>query len=117
MPSSNFVTGGRARLEIFEAQVYSQARRDSTPERIAMAEQAAAKARQLAPVVSGAYRDGVAVEVEGTKVFLVDNDPDAFYKEFGTVDTPAHAILTDAARTLAGYNQRGAFTRNTGLGG
>ncbi|WP_159840213.1 HK97 gp10 family phage protein [Nocardia sp. CY41] len=115
MPSSNFVGGGRARLEIFEAQTYREARRGSTPDRITMAHQAAAKARQIAPVVSGAYRDGVDVEVDGDKVFLVDNDPDAFYKEFGTVDTPAHAILTDAARTLARYNDRGAFRRNTGL--
>lgn len=115
MPSNNFAIGGQARLEIFEAQVYSAARRGSTPDRITMAQQAAAKARQIAPVVSGAYRDGVDVEVEGTRVFLVDHDPLAYIKEFGTVDTPAHAILTDAARTLARYNDRGAFRRNTGL--
>ncbi|MGW5387204.1 HK97 gp10 family phage protein [Nocardia sp. NPDC003963] len=115
MASSNFASGGRARLEIFEGQTYRGARSGSTPERIRMAHEAAAKARQIAPVVSGAYRDGVDVEVDGDKVFLVDNDPLAFIKEFGTVDTPAHAILTDAARTLARYNQRGAFRRNLGL--
>ncbi|WP_253805076.1 HK97 gp10 family phage protein [Nocardia sp. FDAARGOS_372] len=116
MAGNNFVGGGRARLEIFEAAVYSEARRGSTPSRIQMAEQAAAKARQLAPVVSGAYRDGVDVEVDGDQVFLVDNDPLAFIKEFGTVDTPAHAILADAARELARYNDRGAFRAQTGLG-
>ncbi|MEV0247966.1 HK97 gp10 family phage protein [Nocardia sp. NPDC050712] len=117
MASANEVSGGRARLEIFAAQTYRGARQGSTAERKVMAERAAAKARQIAPVHSGAYRDGVAVEVDGDKVFLVDNDPLAFIKEFGTVDTPAHAILTDAARTLAQYNQAGAFRANTGLGG
>jgi hypothetical protein len=113
--ADNVVSGGRARLEIFEAQTYREARHGSTPGRIELAEKAAAKARQIAPVVSGAYRDGVAVETDGDQVFLVDNDPDAFYKEFGTVDTPAHAILSDAARTLGKYNDRGAFHANLGL--
>jgi hypothetical protein len=49
-------------------------------------------------------------------VFLVDNDPLAFMKEFGTIDTPAHAILSDASRILGQYNQEGAFRHNTGLG-
>ncbi|MFE7799009.1 HK97 gp10 family phage protein [Nocardia sp. NPDC057440] len=113
--AGNTVEGGRARLEIFEAQVYREARRESLPSRIDMAKEVAAKARQIAPVVSGAYRDGVAVEVDGGDVFVVDNDPLAFIKEFGTVDTPAHAILTDAARVLGKYNDRGAFHANTGL--
>ncbi|WP_280449958.1 HK97 gp10 family phage protein [Nocardia brasiliensis] len=117
MVSANEISGGRARLEIFAAQTYREASKGSKPERLTMAKRAAAKARQIAPVVSGAYRDGVAVEEDGDDVFLVDNDPLAFIKEFGTVDTPAHAILTDAARELAQYNQRGAFSSNTGLGG
>lgn len=116
MVSANEVSGGRARLEIFAGQTYREARKGSKAERKAMAEKAAAKARQIAPVHSGAYRDGVAVEEDGDDVFLVDNDPLAFIKEYGTVDTPAHAILTDAARSLAQYNQRGAFKANTGLG-
>ncbi|MFI6368707.1 HK97 gp10 family phage protein [Nocardia sp. NPDC050630] len=113
--ADNIVSGGRARLEIFEAQTYREAAQGSTPGRKELAEKAAAKARQLAPVVSGAYRDGVGVEVDGDQVFLVDDDPLAFIKEFGTVDTPAHAILTDAARTLGKYNDRGAFQANLGL--
>jgi len=113
--ADNFVSGGRARLQIFEAAVYSQAKRGSLPGRREMAEEAADEARRLAPVVSGAYRDGVAVEEEGDNVFLVDNDPLAYIKEYGTVDTPAHAILTDASRKLARYNDRGAFRAQAGL--
>lgn len=118
MASANEVSGGRARLEIFAAQTYREASKGSKADRKTMAERAAAKARQIAPVVSGAYRDGVAVEEEGDElVFLVDNDPLAFMKEYGTIDTPAHAILTDASRILGQYNQDGAFSHNTGLGG
>lgn len=113
--SVNFVEGGRARLQLFPPAIWSEAKDESLPDLRAMAEEAAETAREIAPVVSGAYRDGVDVEEENDMVFLVDNDPLAFIKEYGTVDTPAHAILSDAARELAQYNDRGAFTAQTGL--
>lgn len=74
----------------------------STQDRANAARQAAAIARLRAPVVSGAYRGGIAVRVNtGTgEVSLVDTDPLAAIKEFGTIDTPAHLVLTDAARAF-----------------
>lgn len=61
---------------------------------------AAANARAVAPVVTGAYRGGIGVTVNrgSGEVTLVDTDPLAHLKEFGTVDTPAHMTLTNAAR-------------------
>lgn len=72
----------------------------STQGRATTARLAAADARATAPVVSGAYRGGIGVRVnQGTgDVDLVDDDPLAVIKEYGTVDTPAHMVLTNAAR-------------------
>ncbi|WP_280201218.1 hypothetical protein [Nocardia cyriacigeorgica] len=53
--------------------------------------------------MTGAYRDGIGTEFSGTTVRVVDDDPDAIYKEYGTVDTPAHAAVTDAARRHGRY--------------
>lgn len=72
----------------------------STEGRSTAARLAAAYARTVAPVVSGAYRGGIGVRVNrGTgAVELVDDDPLSVIKEFGTSDTPAHMTLTNAAR-------------------
>ncbi|MCA1185708.1 hypothetical protein LCD36_04480 [Saccharopolyspora sp. 6T] len=45
----------------------------------------------------------MTVEVDGDEVRMVDTDPEAVYKEYGTNDTPAHAVLTDAARKRGRY--------------
>lgn len=72
----------------------------STEGRATKARLAAAEARATAPVVSGAYRAGIGVRVnQGTgQVDLVDDDPLSVIKEHGTIDTPAHMTLTNAAR-------------------
>lgn len=72
----------------------------STQGRSQSARAAAAEARARAPVVSGAYRNGIRVQVnQGTgEVDLVDVDPLAVIKEYGTIDTPAHMTLSNAAR-------------------
>ncbi|MCU1640912.1 MAG: hypothetical protein JWN03_1187 [Nocardia sp.] len=109
--SDNVIDGGRVRLTIFEAQVRDEAKKASLPDREELAYEVALKAIELAPVVSGAYQDGIDVVVEDGDVYVVDNDPIAFMKEFGTVDTPAHLILTEAAADLAQYNDKGAFRK------
>lgn len=77
-----------------------QVLKESTQGRATTARLAAAHARTTAPVVTGAYRDGIGVRVnQGTgAVNLVDDDPLATIKEYGTVDTPAHMTLTNAVR-------------------
>ncbi|MCM6778032.1 HK97 gp10 family phage protein [Nocardia sp. CDC159] len=93
-----------ARLTIFDDIVTRSARVFSTARRREIAADIAAEARAAAPVLTGQYRDGIAVEASGDDVRVVDNDPDAVYKEYGTSDTPAHAALTDAARRRGRYS-------------
>lgn len=76
----------------------------STPDRVQTAEEIATEARATAPVVTGEYRDGISVVANGDQVAVVDSDPTAGFKEYGTGDTPAHAVLTDAARRHGRYS-------------
>lgn len=92
-----------ARITVYSERARRDARAISFDDRVEIAEQAAGDARAAAPVYTGAYRDGIGVETAGDRVFIVDNDPDAIYVEFGTVDTPAFAALTDAARQYGRY--------------
>lgn len=93
-----------ARLTIFDSIVDKSAKTLSTARRQEIAREIAADARAAAPVVTGAYRDGIAAESSGEDVRVVDSDEDAIYKEYGTSDTPAHAALTDAARRFGRYS-------------
>lgn len=81
----------------------AEATRISTPERVRIAGEIAAEAQADAPVLTGAYRNGIEVQVDGDRVSVVDQDPDAVYKEYGTSDTPAHASLTEAAMNHGNY--------------
>lgn len=92
-----------ARLTIVGDLVERMAAGMSTPRRQQIAREIAAEARASAPVLTGAYRDGIGTEFRRTVVRVVDEDPDAIYKEYGTSDTPAHAALTDAARARGRY--------------
>lgn len=87
------------RITVYGAQAIAEAAVASVQAREEIARQIAAAATAAAPVLTGAYRDGI--HAEGTSV--IDDDPDAFYKEYGTSDTPAHAVLTDAARPYGKY--------------
>ena len=92
------------RTAVFKQQAARDAYRSSTEQRARIAHQATDEARAEAPVLTGAYRDGMGVEVSGADVTMVDNDPDAFYKEFGTSDTPAHATMINAASRYGLYS-------------
>ncbi|MGF7124033.1 HK97 gp10 family phage protein [Rhodococcus sp. BE178] len=93
-----------ARVRIFRDIAAREARCISTARRQEIAEQIADDARATAPVLTGEYRDGIGVETNGDRVFVVDDDPDGVFKEYGTSDTPAHAALTDAARQQGKYS-------------
>lgn len=92
------------RITVFPDQAIREARHLSTEGRTEIAEQIVSDARSVAPVQTGEYQTGMAVEVDGDTVAAVDNDPEAGFKEYGTVDTPAHATLTNAARRHGKYS-------------
>ncbi|WLP91320.1 hypothetical protein [Gordonia sp. NB41Y] len=91
------------RSSLNRAQAAKDAYESSTEQRAEIAHQAADDARSTAPILTGAYRDGMSVIVDGSHVMIVDNDPDAIYKEYGTSSRPAHLTLTSAAATYGRY--------------
>ncbi len=91
-----------SRFTLFPGQARSEARYLSFSDRESIAHDVAAEARSNAPILTGDYRDGISVLVEGMNVSIVDTDDNAIWKEYGTIDTPAHAALTDAARNAPG---------------
>lgn len=91
------------RVTVYAEQAIAEARQISTDDRVKIAEAAASGARSAAPVLTGAYRGGIGVETSGDQVSIVDTDPDAVYKEYGTSDTPAHMALTNSARQYGRY--------------
>lgn len=92
-----------ARVVVYPAIVRAEALHISTPKRVVVAREIAAEAQADAPVLTGAYRNGIEVQVAGDKVSVVDFDPDSIYKEYGTSDTEAHASLTEAAMGHGNY--------------
>lgn len=81
-------------------------------QRAQIAHMAAEDARSTAPVLTGEYRDGIGVVVDGEDVSIVDEDPTAIHKEYGTSRTPAHATLINAASGYGIYV--GAMPRGAG---
>jgi hypothetical protein len=63
------------------------------------AEPGAEAAKAIAPVASGAYRDGIEVRVVGRTVFLSGTDFKSGWIEYGTEDTPIFACLRRGAQT------------------
>lgn len=79
----------------------------SERDRYKVAQQIAREAAAAAPRVTGAYAGGMQARRYGSgTVAVIDTDPDSVYKEYGTVDTPAHATLTNAARRHGVYRGR-----------
>ncbi|AKV58864.1 hypothetical protein AK829_06455 [Corynebacterium riegelii] len=92
------------KLTIYRRRVRRYAAREgSFADRKRIAQEIMIEARPLAPVLTYAYRGGIAVEIDGQDVSVVDNDEDAVYKEYGTSDTPAHAALTTVAMKYGRY--------------
>jgi hypothetical protein len=95
---------GNYTVTVFPDEAVREARRLSTEDRVQIAEQIADDARATAPVLTGAFQSGIDVEVNGDQVQVVNNDPTAGFKEYGTGDTPAHATMTNAARRYGKYS-------------
>lgn len=92
------------RITVYGAEAIAEARAAILPGLVRIADAIVEDARASAPVLTGHYRDGVRTEVSGEQVSVVDDDPLAGFKEYGTHDTPAHATLTDAARQYGKYS-------------
>lgn len=90
--------------QVFRDRARREAYATTLESRAQTAHEAADEARSDAPVLTGAFRDGIGAEVDGLHVTIVDSDPDAIYKEYGTSDTPAHATLTNAASRFGRYS-------------
>lgn len=76
----------------------------TTEARIKVAERIVDEAQQHAPVRTGAFRDGLHVEISGAEVDIVDDDPAAFFIEYGTIDTPPAGVITEAAENEGEYH-------------
>lgn len=92
-----------ARVTIYRDQLRTEALDNSVQGRRDIAEQVLDRFRATAPIKSGAYRSGASVTTDGNRVYVQNSDPDAFYKEYGTSRTRAHAALTNAARQFGKY--------------
>jgi hypothetical protein len=105
-----------SRVRIFRAQAEREAREASTPARKEIGLDIAAEFRSTAPRRSGAFATAARVEVDGARVFVIDDDPLAFYKEYGTSKSRGAAALTNAARKFgkySGFQPRGAGGRRS----
>lgn len=96
-----------ARVIIYAAQCEAEAKAGAVAGLVEVANLAANDARATAPVQTGEYKGGIGVEAAGDHAVLFDSDPEAFYKEYGTSDTPAHMTLTNAARKYGKYTGMG----------
>ncbi|MDF3308714.1 HK97 gp10 family phage protein [Rhodococcus sp. T2V] len=92
-----------ARLRVYPGPLRGEAFEASFDGRLDIGQTIADEAQADAPVLTGDYRDGISVEAVGSRVFVVDDDEDAVFKEYGTVDTPPHAALTNAASRYGDY--------------
>lgn len=102
-----------ARVTIFHTLLSRLVREETLARRKRIADQIAADARATAPVLTGQFRGGIDVHVSGTLVQVVDTDETSIHKEYGTSDTPAHAVLTNAAMPYGKY--RGMRPRRSRL--
>ncbi|QWY82289.1 hypothetical protein SEA_MEYRAN_14 [Gordonia phage Meyran] len=96
------------RVMVHSAEARRQAHRTSFEQRARIAHRVVDEARSEAPVLTGDYRDGMGVQTSasGADVLLVDTDPDAIHKEWGTSKTPAHMTMVNAAARYGAYSGR-----------
>lgn len=100
-----------ARVTIYRDNAQADARRISTEGRKDIAEQIKAEFEATAPRRKGEYAGGASITVEGNRVFVADNDPEAFWKEYGTSRMRGIASMTNAARKhgkYSGFKPRGS---------
>ncbi|MDJ0405885.1 HK97 gp10 family phage protein [Rhodococcus qingshengii] len=100
-----------ARVTIYRDNAERDARRLSTEGRKDVAEQIKSEFEAIAPRRTGEYAGGASVTVDGDRVYVEDNDPEAFWKEYGTSRMRGIAALTNAARKhgkYSGFKPRGS---------
>lgn len=105
-----------SRVQIFRAQAEREAREASTPARKEVGQEIAQDFRAAAPRRSGIFATSARVEVDGERVYVIDDDPLAFYKEYGTSKSRGAATLTNAARKhgkYSGFQPRGQGGRRS----
>lgn len=93
-----------ARFTVYSGRAQAEAITASLEGRIDIGQSIADTARVSAPVLDGDFRDGITLDIQGERVFVADVDPDAIFKEYGTVDTPPAASMTTAARSHGKYS-------------
>src|SRR5688572_8090780 len=93
-----------ARVTVYPDQAIAEAIRQSTPERVQIANQMVAIAQPQAAVETGLYKSSYGVEQNGDEVLAFNDDPAAQYIVFGTSDTPPHDELINAGRQFGKYS-------------
>lgn len=93
-----------ARVTVYLDQAMREAYRLSTPKRVRIAHEMVAIAQPQAAVQTGMWRSSYSVQVDGERVFAVNDDPAAAYIMFGTVDTPPHMELVRAGQQFGRYS-------------
>jgi hypothetical protein len=93
-----------ARLTVYPGQVRQQVTETTFDDRVDIAQAIIDEAQPVAPVDTGYFQSQFGVETEGRRVFAVNSADDASYIEYGTLDTPPAAVMTDAARSHGKYS-------------
>ena len=93
----------KVKLTLYRRQILRDLRRQTVPARKKIAEEIVSQAKSVAFILTGTYHDDIGTNTRGTTVRVVDNDELAIHKEYGTADTPAHAVLTGAAMRFGRY--------------
>ena len=93
------------RVTVYPGAAIAEARAALGEQLMQVAQAVEQTARGSAPVETGQFRNSFGVEgsAGAGRIAVVNTDPAAFYIEYGTSDTPAHATLTNAARQYGKY--------------
>lgn len=93
-----------AKVTIFTGVLLQTAAEAAQPQCVEIAGKIAQDAASNVPVESGEWRAGISSGARDDYAVVVSDDPESFYKEYGTSDTPAHMTLTNAARKYGKYS-------------
>ena len=92
-----------ARVVVFAAAANAAAAKGAAATLGDIAGAMASDAQGSVPVESGEWRAGITGGPRGDIGVMTSSDPESFYKEYGTSDTPAHMVLTNTARRYGKY--------------
>lgn len=92
-----------AKVTIF-ASATAEAARACTEKLVEVASEMAGEIRSGIPVESGEWAAGITSGQRGETAYVASNDPESFWKEYGTADTPPHMVITNTARKFGKYS-------------